>query len=244
MTQFLKKNAKLFYILFAVFSFVFIIIACLFMTNYNRIAVEYTQEFLISGKPTILTGLNTFCKKTGFDYAELYGLMFDVNANLQAANNMVLYLGVVSLIMVAVMFICANATRKKYYISNLVSGIACPSVCIIMGIVAIAFMAVCVGDINVNYDTLNWASLANSDNYNEAATMYLNNPNDTSAFYVNSTPLIIYIVIVVLFIVASGALIAYNVFRYLDTKKELNLSSVESNETLEQSSERMVEANA
>lgn len=242
MTQFLKKNAKLFYILFAVFSFVFILIACFFMTNYNRIAIEYTQDFLITGKPTILTGLNTFCKKTGFAYADLYGLMFDVNANLQLANNVVLYLGVVSLVMVAIMFICANATRKKYYISNLVSGIVCPSVCIIMGIVAIAFMAICVGDINANYETLNWASLGNSDNYNEAANMFLN--GDTSAFYVNSTPLLIFIVIVVLFIVASGALIAYNVFRYLDTKKELTLKSVESNDTLEQSSERMVEANA
>lgn len=252
MTQFLKKNAKLFYILFAVFSFVFIILSCVFMTTYNRIAVDYTEDFLITGRPTILTGMSTFCRKTGMQYDVLYGTMFDVNSDLQVANNMMLYLGAVSLVMVAIMLICANASRKKYYISNLVSGVVCPSVCIIMGIITIVFIIICVGDINANYEVLNWGSLANGDYYNRAAEQF--KANDTSGFTVSATPLIIYIVIIALFIIASGAMIAYAVYRYLDTRKELLVSEDESDVSIDQtsedttnveiSSERMVDVNA
>ncbi|MDE6655913.1 MAG: hypothetical protein K2J85_02865 [Anaeroplasmataceae bacterium] len=256
MTQFLKKNAKLFHILFAVYSFLFIIISCIFMTTYSRIAVDYTVDFLTTGKPTILNGLNTFCTKTaahgGYTYATMYGIMFDTNELLQRANNMILYLGAVSLVMVAIMFICTNATRKKYYISNLVSGIACPSVCIIMSLVAIIFNVICVSDISANYDVLNWGSLANGDYYNRAVEQFI--ANDTSAFSVNVLPIVIYIVIMGLFIVASGAMIAYAVFRYLDTRKELANTSVEEatidsadqtteDDTNVELSERMVEAN-
>ncbi|MDE5547332.1 MAG: hypothetical protein K2M84_06800 [Anaeroplasmataceae bacterium] len=248
MTRFLKKNAKLFYILFAVFSFLFIILSCVFMTTYSRIAVDYTEDFLISGKPTVLIGLNTFCINTGISYAEIYGLMFDVNAVLQNANNMMLYLGAVSLVMSAIMFICTNATRKKYYISNLVSGVVCPSVCIIMSIITIVFIILCVGEVNANYDLLNWGSLANGDYYNRAVEQF--KAGDTSAFSVNATPLIIFIVIIALFIVASGAMIAYAVYRYLDTRKELSNvveeevnADITEDDTKVELSERMVDAN-
>lgn len=251
MTQFLKKNAKLFHLLFAVYSFLFIIISCVYMTTYSRIAVDYTADFLTTGKPVVLTGLNTFCTKTGMDYATMYGTMFDSNVLLQQANNMILYLGAVSLVMVAIMFICTNATRKKYYISNLVSGVACPAVCIVMALVTIVFNIICIGDINTNYDILNWGSLANGDYYNRAAEQFL--AGDTSSFGVNIVPIVIYIVIIAIFIVASGAMIAYAVFRYLDTRKELaNTSDETTVDSAEQTpkddtevelSERMVEAN-
>ncbi|MDE5566658.1 MAG: hypothetical protein K2I77_06695, partial [Anaeroplasmataceae bacterium] len=129
-------------------------------------------------------------------------------------------LSVVSLVMVAIMVICANTSRKKYYISNLVSGVACPIVIIIMGIVTIAFIAIATG--HISNDTNNWlglGSMANDEKYRQAVDLYLAGNSAEAAL--STTPLIVYMLLIGIFMVASGALIAYNVFRYLDTQKQL-----------------------
>lgn len=225
MTQFLKKNAKLIYLIFGVFSFLFIILACLYMTPYNRIAIDYNPDFETTGEVKKLLGLFTFSAGTKTDYGYLYALMYDTNKSLQLGNNLVLYLGVVSLVMLAVMLICANASRKKYYISNLVSGVVCPSVSIIMSIIAIVTSVIALGQINSDLEMINWGALSNADLYTQAVEWF--NAGDTSHFIISTTPLIIYIVIMILFALASAALIAYNVFRYLDTQKQLRASKDE-----------------
>lgn len=225
MTQFLKKNAKLIYLIFGVFSFLFIILSCIYMTPYNKIAIDYNADFETTGEVKKLLGIFNFTAGTKTDYGYLYTLMYDTNKTLQFGNNMVLYLGVVSLAMLGIMLICANASRKKYYISNLISGIVCPAVSIIVGIVAIVASASALGSLNSDLEMINWGALSNADMYKDAVQWY--KAGDTSHFIISTTPIIIYIVIMVLFVLTSAALIAYNVFRYLDTKKQLLASKNE-----------------
>ena len=223
MTQFLKKHAKLFYLIFGVFGFLFVVIACFYITPYNNTAVNYNSDIL-SGKITSVTSGNEylalFCSHTkAYVFDSLYQILYSFNKQVQAANNMILTLGVVSLVMLAVMMACANLSRKKYYISNLVSGVVCPAITIITAIVTLVFNFLPLGKLGENYDALNWGALANTITYEKAEELY--RAGDTSSFAINSTPLIIYGVIIIIFIVISALLIAYNVYRYLLTKHEL-----------------------
>lgn len=227
MTQFLKKNAKIIYLAFGVFCFLFILIACVYITPYNGTAVVYNEQYL-NGVITGLDGPNSelvaFCRAVGYDFDDTFYYMFSFNQSLQTANNMMLTLGVVSLIMFAIMMICANASRKKYYISNIVSGVACPIVCILVAIVTVVcnlLPSAYLLDPEL-YEIINWAALGNDITYLTTIEWY--KAGDVSHFTCTMTPLIIYTVILVLFIIACGSLIAYNVFRYKETKRELSQS--------------------
>ncbi|MCM1556574.1 MAG: hypothetical protein NC087_03475 [Anaeroplasma bactoclasticum] len=224
MAQFLKKHAKLFYLIFGVFGFFFIVAACFFVTPYNDTAVNYNQEVLDGLVTSIKTqneNLVLFCNRTNISFDSLYQTLYNFNNELQLANNMFMMVGVVALVMLVIMAICSNLSRKKYYISNLVSGVACPAVSIIMSIVALVFVFLPIGTLSKNYDMINWGALGNQVAFESAVTQYMASPRDTSAFKINFTPLIIFGVILIVFIVVCGLLIAYNVYRYLATQKEL-----------------------
>ncbi len=230
MTQFLKKHAKLFYLIFGIFGFAFIIIACFYITPYNNTAVNYNSEVLSGEIQSIQKGneyLALFCVDTGTSFSGLYQTMFKFNRSLQTANNMILYLGVVSLVMLAIMFVCANVTRKKYYISNLVSGVVCPAITIIFAIVALIFNFLPLSSLSKNYDDLNWGALANQISYENTVKLWEN--KDTSQFMLNSIPLIVYGIVIIIFILVTGMLLAYNVYRYMLTKKELSEKVVDQN---------------
>lgn len=225
MAQFLKKHAKLFYLIFGIFGFFFVVAACFYITPYSDIAVNYNKDVLDGTVTSIMTkneNLALFCIESEYmSFNSMYQILFGFNQELQTANNMYMMVGVVSLIMLAIMAICSNVGRKKYYISNLVSGVACPAVSIIMAIVALVFNFLPLGTLSKNYDAINWGALGNQVTYMTAVEQLKSNPVDKSSFAINSTPLIIFGVILILFIVASGLLIAYNVYRYLSTRHEL-----------------------
>ena len=242
MSQFLKKNAKLFNILFLVFGFLFIVLACVFMTPYYQITVKFDNDFLTGEIPSLVganANLNTFCKgtysffvtdggqtfaggayKPFYDY--MYNLMFDCDQLLQAANDMVLSLAVVILVMGAIMMICSNHSRKKFYISNLVSGVACPAIAIIVAVITLVLTLRCVPFIQANFNSINWGALGNSPSKEISdAAIELCRAGDTSQFLISTKWLIIYSVFYVVFIVAAVLLMIYNISRYMDTKKQL-----------------------
>lgn len=233
MTHFLKNHAKLFYIIFGIFGFFFVVASCFYITPYNNTFVNFNAK-VVSGEMVSMKSGNEylvlFCMpdRTGgaFNFDDMYQALYQFNNQLQTANYMILALGVVALVGLAGMLICSNASRKRYYISNLVSGIVFPAATIITAILALVYdilpIAKLTGD---SYTKINWGALGNTLYYDDYAAQYAN--GDTSSFAINSTPLIIFAVIIVLFIVATGLLIAYNVYRYMLTRKEINTSKKE-----------------
>ncbi len=223
MTQFLKNHAKIIYIIFGIFSFFFIVAACFYITQYNNTAVVYDMDVLTGDKQAYSAGnpdLNTFCIETNLGFVDVYQALFQFNRQLQKGNNMYLALGVVSLVMLACMLICSNHSRKKFYISNLISGVVCPSVSIIVAIVALVLNFAPLSKLSQNYDLINWGALGNTSDRKKAVEWYL--AGDTSHFSIDSTSLVVFGIFIILFIVVCGLLIAYNVYRYLLTQKELN----------------------
>lgn len=225
MTQFLKKNAKLIYILFGVMCAAIVIIACIFITPYNGTAVAYNQDYLNGVETGLLetnSGLFAFTTVAGYNFYDVFYEMFIFNQGLQTVNNTILYTGIISLIMFAAMMICANGSRKKYYISNLVSGIVCPAICIVMSIITMVLAVVAIIPLfdPEMYEMLNWCAIGNNnEGYLQAIEAYT--AQDTSGFTVTITPVILLCVYFVIFIGANVALILYNLFRYKETQKEL-----------------------
>lgn len=256
MTQFLKKNAKLFYIILFVFSLFILISTAFYITEYSGVSVDYKTD-IITGEEiyikegnkdllSFLSGIKILGSKfdlTYKDYAEnltnkrnydapfaiSYRCAYEFDLELQKVNNSLLSLGLFSLAMVAVMFICANASRKKYYISNLVSGIICPIATIAFTVVVLIQNLNALSFYNSHSELLNWVQLANKNNYvdveqgliHQASIWYAN--NDFSHFELSNFTLMAFTVIFIVFIVYNGLLIAYSVYRYLDTRKELSL---------------------
>lgn len=224
MTQFLKKNAKLLYLCYGVFCFLWILLACIYMSPYSRTLVQFTSAILDNPGTVDYNNVNllNFCNSVEVSYADYYQTLFQFNRKLQDANNMLVTLGVVSLVTFAAMLICSNMTRKKYYISNIVSGVAGPTINIVFAVITLVLNFICLGPLNEKYDMLNWGALANNDRIGYATVAGWYRAGDTTHFTLNSTPLIIYGVLMIIFILVSALMIAYNVFRYLDTRKELN----------------------
>ena len=261
MSQFLKKKAKLIYlIMFALSLFIFVS-STVYITEYNDTALNYKENVLED--PTATTATNndflfafindlkffeseTDAAQFNFEYGnfkknegfkKVYRAMFDFNQDLQLVNNSIFYLGLFSMSMVAIMCICANASRKKYYISNLVSGVACPGANIVFAGVTLAFNIIAMGSLAANWELINWGALANKNlpkvTYTVGEATKEVSPvvqwfieGDTSHFELTYNTLIIYSVFLVVFIAANALLIAYNVFRYNDTKKELSLEGL------------------
>ena len=141
--------------------------------------------------------------------------------------------------MVAIMCICANASRRKYYISNLVSGVVCPTATIAFTAVTLFHNIEAMLFLNKYWDLLNWSALGNQNIPNETYTLlggskeYTASPlikwfveGDKSHYCLSYDSLIIYTVFLGAFIVCNGLLIAYTVFRYLNTRKELKLEGL------------------
>ena len=235
MTQFLKNHAKLISILVAAFSFLFVILACFYIMPYNDTALNFDLEIKKGLKESMTTGneylaaffLGTEAGPKGpitARFSDLYQTLYQFNVSLQTANNLVLYTGVVGLVMLCVMFFCANASRKKYYRSNLISGIVCPAISIVVAVVALVmnFLPMITLSDSSKYNIINWGALGNRVSYENAIALY--NAGDTSQFVINSTPLIIYGVCIILFIVVWALMIVYHVWRYKLTQKELNVT--------------------
>lgn len=246
MAQFLKKHAKLLYILLAAFSFVLLLLACVYITPYNDTALNYNLDFL-NGKITdvkdgnstlvsFVVGLNNlglnakellvFGEHSG--YTALYRVVYFFNDALQKTNNGLFYLSLFSLVMVAVMLLCANGSRRKFYISNLVSGVVCPALTIIFTAVVLVLNITALVQLSSNFELINWGALGNSvvtvENGVSVVSTWFKNA-DTSHFELSINPLIIYSIILVLFMVANGAMIAYNVYRYNETQREFALAT-------------------
>lgn len=264
MSQILKKRAKLIYIIMFALSLLVFVSSTVYITAYNDTALNYKKNVLTDPKAVTATGndnlylfieylsdfeaegveeaeFNYEYKDFTDNYGKVFRSMFDFNQNLQLTNNSIFYLGLFSMAMVAVMCICANASRKKYYISNLVSGVACPAATIVFSGVTLAFNIIAMVSLNANWELINWGALGNQNHTNiiytdpngiytspEAITPVVKwfIEGDTSHFCLSNNTLIIYSIILVVFMICNGLLIAYNVFRYLDTKKELRLEGL------------------
>lgn len=78
----------------------------------------------------------------------------------------------------------------------------------------------CIAPLNANFETLNWGNLANNTETVKSAIEWFK-AGDESHLNMTATPLILYDVLMIIFVLFSVALIVYTVYRYKITQKEL-----------------------
>lgn len=128
--------------------------------------------------------------------------------DIQSANNLLFFTGIGTLALFAVCCICGSFSRKKYYISNLVSGVITGTFAIIMSILVIVKCASIYGQFSL--------ITADVNNYLQCNSL-LGSAGVSST--INGNNCFIGIITGVIFILLSAGFIAYNVYRFLYTKK-------------------------
>lgn len=128
--------------------------------------------------------------------------------NIQAVNNLLFYTALITLALVAVCGITGSFTRKKFYISNLVSGVVTGAFAIVMSIMTIIKTIGLVQDFNYVKTDIEYYLQAMVDGGGT-------NISDT----VNAGNCVIAFVSCGVLIILSIGFIAYNVFRFVKTRE-------------------------
>lgn len=158
--------------------------------------------------PTTVTNAATVTFASNAEGVEYYrNLWFSI----QNVNNLIFYTGCVMLILTAICGITGCFSRKKYYISNLVSGVVTGGVGIILSIVTIIMSSGLMSKLNyVKKDVDLYYEISNATNVSVSFPEF------------TSSNCLIGIIIPVIFIILCGGLIAYTILKYKDSNKSTN----------------------
>lgn len=133
--------------------------------------------------------------------------------DIQSVNNCLFYLGLICIVLVAVIAITGSFSRKKYYTSNLLSGLLFSSYGIIMSIVVIVKSCLLYSDFSkISTDLDVYYKGCVIDGY----------PYEV----VSGNNCIIGIVVPAIFIVVCGLFAAFSILRYLQSNKKNDVEVV------------------
>ncbi len=127
---------------------------------------------------------------------------------IQNANDVMFYTGLISLALVAICGITGSFTRKKFYISNLVSGCVTGLFGIVMSIIMV------VMSMNIYSD---FQKITLDVDYYLQANILAGGSNITDV--VNGNQCFIGVAVGIIFGILSAGFIAYNVFRFVKTRQ-------------------------
>lgn len=162
---------------------------------------------------------------------EIFEMIRDFRVKVDNTNNLILIFGIVTLITFAVLLILSNHDRKIYYKENLIGGILLPLINIVLFAILIVNCISLIGDIsdpvkNAFYNIFSVSQNASvSQNIGVAVTDQTNLTqiqNIINNFNVNSSTLIGYIIMFVVFAAYNAFMIIFAVLKYKDTAKERN----------------------
>lgn len=173
-------------------------------------ALAYSSKILYMRPDTLrfdssYTGLFQMIYKDKYltELASAKTTIYDVNKTIQAANNTLFYLAIVVIVLFVIMAILGNVNRKKYYISNLVAGIAAPIITIGYAIVAL------INNIEAKNAIL--------DNY---SYLFLQNELYNKGDYdITVLPMNFATIFLIILMISSVAVIAHTTLKYLVTRK-------------------------
>lgn len=223
--EFLIKRSKLIHILYGVLCFVLLISSVAFMTQYANIRV--LTSLSTQGELSLQTsGINKnfidFYNKNGLDgsTADMWKI-YNFQQSLNDFNNLILYFGIAALVLFAIMMIAGNQSRKVYYLSNLITGVAVPSIIAILSIVLISINSGFYGKFNEGYDLYNRASLLIEEKDGAVYSQYT--IKDLNALYnCNTVTFTIFNILFIVILFASLAMVGYAIYRYISSTEKRN----------------------
>ena len=249
MANFFKNKAKLILIIYLILIAALIIYSLAFMTMYNHVHVIYkvddiTKEISFPSS----SSYNIASTKVSNYYAQVYfasatslptGLttgaggfvknygqtVFNYTMALNSYNELLVVVGIVSLVAVAFMFIFANSSRRIYYTSNVVIGVVAPLVVAVMSLIAMIQSFGVMSQFSENETLFKTVSvLMNPVNQSEtASSMLINKTGDEileMASGVNVTGILVAMLISIVLIGYSVFVTIFTFGKYKKTEKE------------------------
>ena len=246
-----NKNAKMIHFTYLILVFVVLVLAICFMTQYKDLFLYKSAQYETMGfldpathannnNNTLYKGFVDGITKKNNVIIDFYaGLGYTGNAmnifndsglviyefymKLQNVNNLLLTLSVVSAVCVAIMYIASNDSRRIFYKSNLILGVACPTIIGVFALVVAICNTLCIPELFENLDLLKAMNFAvnNNNSFEIKDISILLNDNSISALTLIITDFVL------------AALIGYSVFVALYSVKRYNVCAEERKEIIE-----------
>lgn len=246
-----NKNSKLIHLAFFGLIFALLVLTICFMTQYKNLflfksavesmgftqsAVEYNNSNNDFWKNFVnATATNPVIKDffvgLGYQTGSLSVLFNDsceviyaYYLSLQKVNGLLFDLTIVSAIAVAIMFVFSNESRRIFYKSNLIVGVAVPAVIAVFAIYVAIENTLLIGGLNENLDLLRAMDFSVTNPVNshliKDISLVIDNNNINAAT----------IIVVDIFL---ASLVAYCVFMALYAVKRYNVCAEERKEIIE-----------
>lgn len=234
-----NKHAKLKYIIFGVLGFVCIILACAYMTQYCNLILIRSANGAIetgtkvgdistnsiwnsyvtgSGASNVLPFLSGLSNTAKFQQTAI--IIYNVFSSLQTVNNLILYLGIITLVAFAVCMIFSNGSRRIFYKSNLIVGLVCPAIVIIFTVVVAILNTLAIPDISNNLELFACMDVAVAESAMAAGNYSLDTIMSKTRVSI-ATPIIADVIFLVL-IAYCVYLMIYAVKRYKECASDRN----------------------
>ncbi len=231
--NFLTKHSKAIYYIYGILIAVMIFAGLFYASQYCDVRVLYSLSGdsveILPGTADNLNRSNRYVfeyfaagnlSSLGFssNFDDYSHIVYDFQILLSHVNDLIIILGLVSLICFAGLLVLSNHSRRIYYKSNLVGGAILPLIVAILTIILLVNNLSVMGVFNENYDLFNFVSLLQGDNqiYNSqmASSELINN------FTCNSTTFALFMILFIIVIAYSIFLIAYACIKYKATAEE------------------------
>ena len=245
MAKLFKNKAKIILIFYLIVIAVLFVYGLFFMTSYHDVHIAYrydsdgimeiterssfnsekiTNEQLylyFNSASDLPDDLENVAKAKFGESDEAYKI-YDFNQQLNAVNEYIIVISIVSLVLCALFFVFSNNNRRIYYKSNLVVGIIIPLIVVVLSIVGIVLTIASISTLNADLNLYKVAAaMTNSSSLNyvgDALTDWnVVLENSTS---VNSVSLIVGIVVFILVIAYSIFVSVFTINKYKQTGKE------------------------
>lgn len=165
-----KNTQKILFMAFGILMFAALIFSVAYNTEYAHIKVIFSKT---NGVLEINPGstmadlgqtnntLYSFILENHPELAwdEIKMVIYNYQCDMSSLNTFFVYFAIVGIVCFAAMLICSNHSRRIYYKSNLVAGIAAPLVTIVMAVVCIVRNISMMGVFNANYQIFNEVSV-------------------------------------------------------------------------------------
>ena len=231
MKKFLSNHSKIFFIIFLVLGFALVISAMVYATEYTNAHIFYQ---VLNGKIDFAEDyandtINSFSNKflyAGFKTAgtpmtyDTALSIYNFQKALSSVNSFILITGIVMMVCAAALFLVSNHSRSVYYKSNLIVGVAAPSISIIFCIIAMIRNFLLMGQFNTDYVLLNRTAVLQNMYKQVAASQRTDMLEDL--YECSSATFIIFGIIFIILIAYSAFMIFYSVFKYKATSERRN----------------------
>ncbi len=229
MFKFLTNKAKLLYFVFGILMFVVLLGSLVYMTQYAHVHVYFTRsasgvisfaadtEDALHYSNQILYDFFNETTDTTFakDFNTYAQTVYDFQMDMSAFNNLILTFSIIGLICFAGLLVLSNHSRKVYYKSNLIGGIAFPAVTAVFSVVMIIKNTMLMGVFSENYELFNRVSVLQNPELKSSASKETNNIAYLKDLYsCDTTTYIIFDILFAIVLIYSLFLIAYSIYRY------------------------------